>query len=111
MISLDFLRQFRIGQYALFDLGVSFLGIYLLSPLLSKLFLKLRVVIPKRNWLFLTLPLGILVHLLFGKITPMTANFLDLHGHYLLKGIIIVLCVFGVRGITVRRIDLSAFFS
>lgn len=99
MNTIDFLRQFRISEYALFDLGVSFLGVYLLSPLLSKLFLKFRIKIPKRSWLFFTLPLGILVHLLVGKITPMTKNFIDPHGHFFLKILILVLLILGIQGI------------
>lgn len=99
MPTLDFLRQFRIAEYAIFDLAVSFLGIYLLSPLLSKLFLKLGINVPKTNWLFLTLPIGIIAHLLVGTITPMTANFLDLRDHYILKIIILVSLFFGIKGI------------
>ncbi len=103
MPTLEFLRQFRIDQYAIFDLVVSFLGIYLLSPLLSKLFLKLGINIPKRNWLFLTLPIGILAHLLVGTITPMTANFLDINGHYILKIIILISLFLGIKGIKIVK--------
>jgi hypothetical protein len=105
MTSLEFLRQFRFGGYAIFDLVVAFLGIYLLSPWLSKVFLKLRISIPKVNWLFLTLPLGILAHLLIGKITPMTMNFLDMHGHYFLKVLILGLLFLGLRGVRVIKRD------
>lgn len=106
MTWLEFIRQFRLGGYAIFDLVVSFLGIYLLSPLLSKLFLKIRISIPKINWVFLTLPLGIIVHLLSGKMTPMTKNFFDLHSNYLLKIIIIITLVLGLRGIKIiKRIN------
>lgn len=103
MIPIEFLRQFRFGGYAIFDVAVSFLGIYLLSPLLSKVFLKLKVNIPKENWLFLTLPIGILAHLLFGKITPMTRNFIDPHGYYILKLLILALLIFGLRGIKIIK--------
>ncbi|MEK7655420.1 MAG: hypothetical protein AAB386_01960 [Patescibacteria group bacterium] len=103
MISIDNLRQFRIAGYAVFDFAVSFLGIYLLSPLLSKLFHKIRIDIPKRNWLFLTLPISILVHLLIGRITPMTKNFLDLNGHYILKILIVGLAIFGMRGVRISK--------
>jgi len=61
---IEFLRQFRFGGYAFFDLIVAFLGVYLLSPLLSKIFLKIKIYIPKSNWIFLTLPIGILIHIL-----------------------------------------------
>lgn len=103
MNTIDFLRQFRIGEYAIFDLVASFLGIYLLSPLLSKIFRKVRLEIPKKNWLFLTLPIGILTHILVGKITPMTRDFLDLQGNYILKIIIIGLLILGIKGIKIIK--------
>lgn len=103
MISIDFLRQFRIGQYALFDFAAAFVGIYFLAPLLSKLFLKLNVHIPKHNWLYLTLPIGVLVHILVGSITPLTRDLLDLHGHYLLKIVIVALVILGLRGVKIVR--------
>jgi hypothetical protein len=103
MISIDYLRQFRIGEYAIFDLLAAFIGIYLLSNLLSKLFLKIKIKIPKQNWIFLTLPLGILAHLLVGRITPMTRDFLDFNGHYTLKIIILILLFFGLRGIKIIK--------
>lgn len=99
MITIDSLRQFRLGDYAIFDLAASLVGIYFLAPLLTKLFLKFGLDIPRSSWLYLTLPLGIIIHLLVGSITPMTRDFLDLHGHYLLKILIIALTVLGLRGI------------
>ena len=103
MISIEFLRQFRLGGYAIFDLAVAFLGIYLLSPLLSKIFLKLGIDIPKLNWLFLTLPIDIIVHLLVGQTTLMTKNFLDINGHYILKILILSLLIFGIKGIKIVK--------
>ncbi|MFH2232258.1 MAG: hypothetical protein ABII13_03770 [Patescibacteria group bacterium] len=103
MFSIEYLRQFRIGSYAIFDFAVTFLGIYLLSPLLSKLFRKLRIDVPKRNWLYLALPISIVAHLLVGEITPMTKNFLDIHGHYILKILIVSLLVLGIKGIKIIR--------
>lgn len=102
MIPIEFLRQFRFGGYAIFDILVAFIGIYLLAPLLSKFFFKFRLVIPKRNWVFLTLPIGILFHLLFSKITPMTKDFLDLNGHYYLKILILILIIIGIKGISIK---------
>lgn len=101
MTPIEFLRQFRLGGYALFDFAVAFLGIYLLAPLLSKLFLKIRLDIPKQNWLFLTLPISILVHILIGNITPLTEAFLNIHGNYIVKLIILALLVLGIRGIKI----------
>ena len=91
-----------MGGYAIFDLAASFLGMYLLAPWLSKLFLKIGVVIPKENWLYLTLPLGILVHLLVGTNTLMVKNFMNAQGSYGLKVLIIFLVVLGLRGIKLK---------
>jgi len=103
MTTIEFFRQFRFGEYAIFDLTVSFLGIYLFSPLLSKIFRKFRVDMPKRGWLLLTLPISILVHLLTGNLTPMTKNFIDMHGHYVLKILIIGLAILGIRGAKITK--------
>lgn len=96
---IPLLRQFRILNYAVFDLTLAFLGIFLVAPLLSKIFRKIGLEIPKRSWLFLVLPISIVVHLLVGQMTPMTRNFLDLDGHYLLKTVIIGLFILGMTGI------------
>ena len=103
MLSLEFLRHFRIFGYAIFDLVVAFGGIYLASSFLSKMFLRIKINIPKRNWLFLTLPIGIATHLLIGRMTPMTKNFLDIHGHYILKILIIGLLILGLKDIKIIK--------
>ena len=103
MISIEFLRQFRLGGYAIFDVLVSFLGIYLLAPFLSKIFLKIGLNIPKRSWICLTLPIGILAHLLVGKITPMTKDFLDLHSHYVIKIIILIFLIIAIKNIKILK--------
>jgi hypothetical protein len=102
-MTIEFLRQFRIGGYAIFDFAVSYLGIWLLSPLLSRLFKKIRIYIPKFNWLFFVLPIAIIAHLIFGSITPLTKNFLDLGGHYILKIIVLIMIVLGFRGVKIIR--------
>ncbi|MFC1711351.1 hypothetical protein ACFLZ1_02065 [Patescibacteria group bacterium] len=103
MITIKLLRQFRFNGYAIFDFVAAFLGMYLLSPLLSKIFLKIRIVIPKQNWLFLALPIGILTHLLVGKITPMTRDFIDIYDNYFLKIIILSLLFFGIKGVKIVK--------
>jgi len=103
MSTLEFLRQFRLLDYAIFDFVAAFLGIYLLAPLLSKLFLKIRLDIPKKNWMFLTLPIGTLTHILVGNITPMTRDVLDMSDHYILKIIMLALLFFGIRGIKIVK--------
>ena len=103
MTTLEFLRHFRIAGYAIFDIVVSFSGIYLLSGFLTKIFSKIRISVPKINWVYLTLPIGIITHLIFGQLTPMTKNFLDIHSHYILKIIIIGFIILGLRGIKIIK--------
>lgn len=96
---IEFLRQFRIGGYAMFDLVAAFGGMYLLAPWLSRMFLKFGIVFPKLNFVILALPIGILAHLLVGNVTPMTKAVLDPRGHYTIKTVIILLLVLGCRGV------------
>lgn len=96
---IEWLRQFRIGEFAIFDFAVSYIGIYLISPLLTKIFHKIHISIPKKSWIYLTLPIGIIAHQVTGTITPMNRNFFDLEGHYILKVIILGMVVLGLRGI------------
>ncbi|MEI6510432.1 MAG: hypothetical protein WCO25_00130 [Candidatus Uhrbacteria bacterium] len=96
---ITYLRSFRFGEYAIFDFTVSFVAVYLLAPYLSRLGRKFNLDISRRSWLYLTLPISVVVHLVFVTFTPMTRNVLDLHGHYLLKVIMVGLIVLGVKDI------------
>lgn len=99
MDAITYLRQFRLAGYAVFDFTAAFLGIFLLSPLLSGLARKTGLEIPKTNWLYLTLPIGTATHLMIGKVTPLTRDFIDIHGHYILKAAMIGLTLLGLRNI------------
>lgn len=66
-----FLRQFRIGPFALFDIALGYAGMLLLSPLLTKLFARLNIVIPWTTWLWWMLPISVIFHLLFVQSTPL----------------------------------------
>jgi len=96
---ISFLRQFRAGEYAVFDFAVSFLAVLLIAPLLSKILRKIGIEIPKYTWLFFVLPAAIITHLVIGRMTPMTINFIDMGGHYLLKIIVIGSLILGLRNI------------
>ena len=98
MIKIETLRSFRFGGYAVFDFAVSYVGMYLLAPYLSKLFAKFGVRVSKLQWLYLTLPLAILVHLLVGQKTVLTIQFMDPGGYYLLKAIILGMIYMGIKG-------------
>lgn len=103
MIPIEFIRQFRFFGYAIFDFVAAFLGIYLLAPFLSKIFLKIGIDIPKQNWLFLTLPIAIISHVIVGNITPMTRDFIDMQGHFILKVLILFLLFLGIRGVKIVK--------
>lgn len=99
---IAYLRHYRIAGFSIFDFATAFLGMALISPLLSWLFKKIGILVPKKNWVILTLPISIVAHLLIGNITPFTKYFFDLSGHYLIKLIVIGCFIWGMTGI--RRI-------
>lgn len=99
MFTIEYLRHFRFLGYAIFDLTVAFLGMALLAPILSWLLRKVGIIVPKVNWVWMTLPIGIGAHLLVGRMTPMTVQFLNPNGDYVLKAIIGVMFVLGLVGI------------
>lgn len=101
MINIETLREPHIFGYAIFDLALSYVGVYLLAPLLTKLFLKIKIKISRKSWLFLTLPIGIISHLLVGNITPMTEQFFDFSGYYLLKIVIFLMLILGLKDIKI----------
>ncbi len=103
MPSIEFLRSFRIGGYAIFDLTTSFLGVLVLSPFLIRLFRLIHLEIPLSSWMLFTIPIGILTHIVTGNHTLMTKYFLDPSGHYLLKLFIIILVLLGFIGIKIIR--------
>lgn len=71
MISLEHLRQFKIGPFAIFDTLLAYLGVLILSPVLNWLMSKLRVKVPIASWLWFTLPLSVVFHLIFNQDTPL----------------------------------------
>lgn len=103
MIPIEFLRNYRLFGYAIFDFAAAFLGIYLLAPTLTKILKRIGVSIPKNDWLYLTLPIAILVHSLVGRITPLTRDFFNPQGHYILKIIIILLLLRGIKNIRLLK--------
>ena len=87
------LRTFRVGPFAVFDFAISYLVVYLLAPYFYRMGLKLS----REQFLWLTLPFSILVHVLFGKMTPLTEMFLDLHGSYWVKILVIFMIFMAIR--------------
>ena len=94
---VEFLRQYRIGGFAIFDFVVAYGGLFLLSPIIIKLFQKINVHMTLVNIMWLVLPLSIIVHILVGTYTPMTKMFLNMHDYYFIKILIIFMIYMGLR--------------
>lgn len=94
---IDWLRQFRVGPFSLFDFATAYIGIFLLTPILTKFTAMLHIYISKTQWLWLTLPIGIFVHLFIGKNTLLTTMFLDRHNYFLVKIIILFMLYMGLK--------------
>ena len=71
MTSIEFLRQYKIGPFAIFDTAGSYLLVLILSPFLSKLFAKFGLNIPVSSWLWLTLPISVIFHIVFHQSTSL----------------------------------------
>ena len=97
MPTLEFLRSFRIFEMAIFDLVVSYLGIWLLSPFLIKLFKRFRLKTTKTQWLWLVLPLSIIIHLAVGQETALTRMIFDPYGNHLAKAIVLLMVFMALK--------------
>ena len=71
MISIEYLRQFRMGPFTVFDTGTAYLGVLILAPLLTWITTKIRLKIPIISWLWFTLPLSVIFHMIFHQSTPL----------------------------------------
>lgn len=71
MAYIEYLRQFRIGQFTIFDTASAYVGILILSPLLSWLVSKIHLKIPTASWIWFTLPLSVIFHVIFHQPTPL----------------------------------------
>ena len=96
------LRQFRVGPFAVFDIVVSYAGIFLIAPVLTKLFSKLHIDVPRSAWLWLTFPIAIPFHLLLHQDTAFTMMLLDPH-EYISKVAILLMLFMGLRGVRIQK--------
>lgn len=96
---IETLRQFRIGSFTVFDTATAYFGIFLIAPVLSRLFSKLNIYIPKSSWLWLTLPISVTFHLFLHIDTPFMQMFLAQNDFYIAKAMIILMIFMGVRRI------------
>ncbi|MBI4037683.1 hypothetical protein HY382_01395 [Candidatus Curtissbacteria bacterium] len=70
---------------------------FLLAPKLTKIFAKIHLYISRTDWLFLTLPIGLLFHLALRLHTPLTKMVLDPYGNYPIKALILFMLLLGLR--------------
>lgn len=103
MDTISYLRQFRIAGMAIFDLIISYVGIYFLAPLLSKLISKLKLNISRTQWLWLTLPLGTIIHILVGQKTALTKMVFNLGGDYPIKILLLFMLYMGLRNVGSKK--------
>jgi hypothetical protein len=99
---ISFLRQARIGGIAIFDVALSYLGIYLLSPILSNIAKSLGLRIKRSSWLWLTIPIGVIVHILFKQSTTLN-NLLFTNGNYPIKLLLVFMLFMGIKD--VRKVN------
>lgn len=100
---IELIRQFKVGPFAIFDIIVSYLGVFLLAPLLTKLALKAHLHVSKVQWLWLVLPISILAHLISGQRTPLTQMVIDPNHYYLEKLVILFMLFMGLKGTRVTK--------
>lgn len=97
MISIEYLRSFRIGEFAIFDFTLAYLSVYLLTPMLNKIISPTRRKLSRFQWLLLVLPLSIIFHLATGNITPLTELAIDPNAGYVLKALLLIMLYFGLK--------------
>ncbi|MFH2019412.1 MAG: hypothetical protein ABII80_02265 [bacterium] len=97
MLSIEYLRSFRLFGFAIFDFAASYLAVFLLAPLLSKLTGLFGWHPSRLQWLYLVLPLSIVFHLIFRQATPLTELALNPRDGYLLKFLLILMLYLGLR--------------
>lgn len=101
MHTIGDLRQVRIGQFTVFDTVISYLGVLILSPLLSWLFAKLHLKVPTCSWLWFTMPVAVIFHVLFHQTTPLMKILADpsQYQFYLALVILLAMTYLGLRKI------------
>ena len=78
------------------------MGIYLLAPLLSKIMSIFRLSISRHQWLWLTLPLGTVVHILVGQQTTLTKMVFN-ENNYLAIIALIFMTYMGLKDVRVKK--------
>jgi len=96
-MTIEQLREYRIVEFAIFDFVASYLGIYLISPILIWIFKKAKIQTDKSAWLFFVLPISVIVHIIFGRITPLTKLVISMNSGIIAKIIVGISTFFGFK--------------
>ncbi|MDD2224563.1 MAG: hypothetical protein PHP97_00160 [Candidatus Shapirobacteria bacterium] len=101
---ITFFRQFKIGPFATFDFVTAYLLVFLLSPFLTKLFSIFHLNISRSAWLWLTLPISVIFHLIFNQKTPLMKMLLDPKHFqfYLVIAILLFMIYMGLKNIRIK---------
>lgn len=97
------LRQYRIGPFTIFDTVLAYVGVLILAPLLTKLFLKVHVKIPLISWLWFTMPISVIFHIMFRQDTPLMRILFNSDKFYIAAGVLLFMIYMGLR--RVRRVQ------
>jgi len=98
---LGFIFGFRLGPFRMFDFVGTYLVVFLLSPLLTKVALRFRLKIGKIQWLWLLLPISALVHLMINQDTALVRMLLDPNDYHIVKVLIIFMLIMGIKDIKI----------
>jgi len=101
---LTFLRQFKIGPFAIFDFITAYFLVFLLSPLLTKLLSLFHINLSRSAWLWLTLPISVIFHLIFNQKTPLMKMLSDpkQFQFYLIIIILLFMIFMGLKNIRIK---------
>lgn len=93
---IGWLREYRLGPFSIFDTGGALLGVYVLAPLLSRIFKKFGLKVERIQWLFLTLPFSVVFHIAIGLETPLVKMVIDQSDYVVVKIALIILVLLGL---------------
>ena len=93
------LRSYRIGPFTIFDTVLAYVGVVILSPLLTKLFLVIHLKISLTSWLWLTMPLSVIFHLVFSQNTPLIKMLFNSDKFYIAWAVLLFMTFMGLRGV------------
>ncbi len=102
MVSIEYLRDFRVGPFTIFDTTIAFAGVLILSPILTWLASKAHLKVPTVTWLWFTIPVSVIFHAIFKQNTPlmkMLANPVQLE-FYIAIVVLVTMVYMGVRRIS-----------